>query len=164
VATTTKKKTARFARPLPSAPEPAAVVRWRSELKRRCESRTGLTFNDAQLADLQELTRVCAHYADPGAEGRRAPLFMAEDWRPTTQHEVLCALVELVEDVWREAGGKGAGSWFDLNENDKNGPLVRLLFELFKFGGVNKPPSPRALRRALQRVRAGRTRPPLQLR
>lgn len=122
----------------------------RDEFRRRINLVTGLKFSDRGAAELEESLGACRDYADPGAAGRQAPSFMAPDWSEPKPFKVLCALVEIVEDVWREHGGKGHGARRDAD--GKQGPLVRLLLELFKFAGA-RTPSARTLRDAILRVR-----------
>jgi hypothetical protein len=147
----TVKKTARF------APRGRVPLRpdWshRNEFRRRINFVTGLEFGDRAATALEDLLDACRHYADPAAAGRQAPAFMTADWGNRTPPECLCAIVWLVEDIWHEQGGKGHGARWDVD--DMQGPLVRLLMEMFKFAGVEKnSPSARTLRRALQAARA----------
>lgn len=130
----------------------------RNEFRRRIDLVTGLKFSDRDVAELVECLDICRDYADPGAAGRQAPLFMARHWPPPKPFKVLCGLVGIVEDVWRDNGGKGHGVRRD--DDGKQGPLVRLLQELFKFAGA-RPPRPRTLRDAIQRARLRERRPDL---
>ena len=59
-----------------------------------------------------------------------------------------------MESIWRENRGKGSGARFPVDGMD--GPLIRLMAELFHIHGVKDPPSLRTLRRALEEVRRGR--------
>lgn len=118
-----------------------------------------VTFSDKAVAELEELLPAFADYADPAAKGRKAPLFMAPDWRPDLpQSSILNALVVLVETIWRENGGQGHGARWD-KDSDKHGALVCLLQELFAHAGVRKPPSSRTLRRAIQAARQNEASP-----
>lgn len=117
--------------------------------KQQCELRGGVKLSDAAFAELVFLAEYCEMYADPGAAGRRAPLFMAPDFRTADNLQVLHELVTGVQEVWRASGGQGNGTWRDNNDRDRNGALVRLLSSMFEQVGV-KSPSPRTLRRAIQ--------------
>jgi hypothetical protein len=91
--------------------------------------------SDAKFAELKELAEYCVWYCDPTALYCQIPLFAVDADRmqlPTRQwkQKVLMALVEGVEDVWRESGGHGPGTSWD-NDPEINGGLVRLLRELF---------------------------------
>jgi hypothetical protein len=124
--------------------------------KQRCELRAGVKFSDKAFAELEWLAEYCELYSDPGAEGRRAPSFMAPHFRSATttnQQQALHALVAGVQAVWRASGGEGAsGTWYDKADPNRNGPLVRLLGSMFEQVGVKRPPSPRTLRRAIQSI------------
>jgi hypothetical protein len=66
----------------------------------------------------------------------------------------LRVLVQTVAEVWREHGGKGTGSYYNPMERYHDGPLVRLLLELFEQAGVStdRRPSRHTLHGA---IRAG---------
>jgi hypothetical protein len=123
--------------------------------KRQCELRAGVKFGHQAFAELEWLAEYCVLYANPGAEGLWAPLFMASDFRPTMatdQQQALHVLVAGVQALWRASGGEGkTGAWYDKADAERNGPLVRLLGSMFEQVGV-KPPSARTLRRAIQSV------------
>lgn len=94
--------------------------------RQRCELMSGVTFSDEAFADLEELARYCVRYADPGAEGRQAPLFMSPDFRPATTEfrlEVLHELVMQVQILWRQSSGVRSGTWYNKSIPSKNGPL-----------------------------------------
>lgn len=109
----------------------------------RCERALGVKLTSGAVADLADLAEYCVLYADPGAEGRRAPLFMAADFRspltPPQRADVLLRLVEGVAEVWRSNGG---------TKRERVGRLVR---SLFKQAGMTVPAA-RTLRRAVQTV------------
>lgn len=151
---TTKKKTARF---WPHRASPRPDWRRRGEFHRRIDLVTGLKFSDRAAAQLEDLLDACRGYADPAAAGRAAPAFMAGDWSEREPFECLCATAAVVEDVWRESGGEGHGARW--GADNKEGPLVRLLSEMFKFAGVKEPPSGRTLRRAIQAARGDEDSP-----
>jgi hypothetical protein len=110
--------------------------------KGRCDRAAGVVLNAAAFADLEGLSEYCQLYVDPGAEGRRAPLFMAADFRePATREQhagILLLLVEGVAQVCRA-------------NKIKRDRLNRLVASLFKQTGT-RPPAPRTLRRAVQAV------------
>jgi len=121
--------------------------------KQRCERVAGVKFSERAFSELEWLAEYCVPYADPGAEGRTAPLFMALDFHPSTtdnQKQALSDLVKGVQELWRVAGGKGSGTWYDLKDPDRNGKLVGLLSSMFEQVGVRQPPSARTLRRAIE--------------
>ena len=153
---TTKQKTARLW-PHRAAPRPD----WsrRGEFHHRINLVTGLEFSDRAAAQLEDLLDACRCYADPATEGRAAPAFLAPDWSQRTSFERLCATAAVVEDVWRESGGEGHGARWGADNTE--GPLVRLLLEMFKFAGVanQNAPSARTLRRALQAARGDEDSP-----
>ena len=123
--------------------------------KQRCERAAGRRFSDEVFARLQWFAEYCELYADPGAEGLRAPLHMMPDFRANTtanQQQALHELVAGVQQVWRDSGGAGSGDWYDMNNAKRNGKLVRLLTSMFKQARV-RVPSARTLRRALEAVR-----------
>jgi hypothetical protein len=132
----------------------------RDEFRHSIDSVTGLKFNDSQAEALEDLLDACRDCADPATAGRQAPAFMAPHWGKRTPPERLCAIVGLVEDLWREAGGKGHGARW-ATKFEAEGPLVRLLEEMFKFAGVKakNSPSARTLRRAIQAARADEDSP-----
>jgi hypothetical protein len=122
--------------------------------KQRCELVAGVKLSDEAFTELEWLAEYCVLYADPGAEGRQAPLFMAPDMRPSTtknRQQALHLLVAGVQVVWRDSGGKGgSGAWYDMRDPERNGSLVRLLGSMFEQTGVKPFPSPRTLRRAIR--------------
>ena len=48
----------------------------------------------------------------------------------------LRVLVEPVAEIWREHGGTGAGSFYSDSKQRHDGPLIRLLHELFTQAGI----------------------------
>lgn len=122
--------------------------------KERLELVAGVEFDDIAFEELEEWADYCLRYANPQAEGARYPWFMAPDFRLVStqrwRHEMLQGIVEGVEGVWRDSGGQGKGTWFDMDDPLKNGALIRLILELFQQAGVKAEDTPdaRTLRRA----------------
>ena len=116
----------------------------------RCERAGGVKFSPGAWVRLESLAEYCELYVDPGAEGRRAPLSMAPDFKPpltpTQQADILQILVKGVAEAWRENGGV---------KRERLSRLVRSLFEQAKV----TPPAPRTLRRAVQTAYNCRTYP-----
>lgn len=106
----------------------------------RCERAAGFKLTPRAWTELQSSVDYCEAYADPSALARRAPRFMAEDWKPpltqTQRADLLLILVREVLETFYESGGK------------RRERLNQLALSLFKQVGV-KPPSTRNLRRAI---------------
>jgi hypothetical protein len=115
----------------------------------RLELVSGARFGDDGVEELQELFTM---YTERGADLTPMPFWDPDHIVPVAQQEsrALRALVEGVWMVWLEHGGQGHGGRWDVDP-DVNGPVIRLLQELFQQNGI-KPPSARTLRRALQAV------------
>src|SRR5688572_5923744 len=125
--------------------------------KRRCELVGGVRFSNEAFRELEWLADYCLLYADPGAEGRTAPAFMAPHFRePSNENRqrALHILLLGVRTIWRASGGTGSGTWYNREERDKNGRLINLILSMFVQMGVGPPlpPSARTLRRALQEI------------
>jgi len=52
------------------------------------------------------------------------------------------AYVAMIAEMWREHGGKGAGSIYSHLKSQHDGPLIRLLLELFEQAEVPKEDRP----------------------
>jgi hypothetical protein len=67
---------------------------------------------------------------------------------------VLRVLVQMVAETWREHGGKGTGSYYSDPKGQHDGPLIRLLLELFEQAGIpeKRRPGRHSLHQAIQAV------------
>jgi len=65
----------------------------------------------------------------------------------------LDVLVEEVEEIWREHGGKGSSSYYDNLSDQHDGPLIRLMLDLYDQAGVpaQRRPGRHSLHNAIRR-------------
>jgi len=69
----------------------------------------------------------------------------------------LSSCVKTIEKIWREHGGKGKGSYYSPIKSQHDGPLLRLLLELFEQTGL--PEDCRPSRHTLHNVIQDNRRP-----
>lgn len=67
----------------------------------------------------------------------------------------LQALVEVIEEIRIEHGGAGAPSFYNDSKGFHDGPLIRLLIELFEYAGIpeDRRPGRHSMHNAIQKTR-----------
>jgi hypothetical protein len=133
-----------------------------SDRRKRLEQAAGVSFHDDAEAELlvhlvknwdeargvrmsDQLQKLLWHRQQVRALGGEVTAFELERHDDSPVREVterqwpqytLRVLIQAVAEIWREHGGKGVGSYYSDPKGQHDGPLLRLLLELFEQAGV----------------------------
>lgn len=132
----------------------------RAELQQLLGQNISLTNDD--FCELIELMLIYAAKFQEPAYSATEPRFITEDWigfdNPRrAEADARRAVVEYVQDFWREAGGTAAAAGYDSFTVEHSGPLISLLSELFKLVSLEAPilPSEATLFHDLEFINTG---------